>query len=112
MPDAVEQIVVAAHGDETRGLSGLAVEVSMDAEILTFAPQRLDELPTAVLIELYRRSGAWRVRAVGQGWATGLGGLAQDYGVVVDAGDAQAPDPDSTSIRSESRPSSGNGTSW
>lgn len=38
---------------------------------------------TAVhLGELYRRDG-WRFRAVGQGWASGLGGLATDFGIEV-----------------------------
>ncbi len=31
--------------------------------------------------ELYRHSGGWKFRAVGQGWAEGLEGIARDYGV-------------------------------
>ncbi|MEV7561425.1 VWA domain-containing protein [Streptomyces sp. NPDC089795] len=38
----------------------------------------------AVLVELYRRAGAWKVRAVGQGWDTGPAGLATAFGIVVD----------------------------
>lgn len=34
--------------------------------------------------EVYRRNDAWKVRAVGQGWANGLAGLATDFGVCVD----------------------------
>ncbi len=34
--------------------------------------------------ELYFGNGNWRLRAVGQGWAIGLAGLAWDYGVDVD----------------------------
>lgn len=37
-----------------------------------------------VLAELYRRGDAWKVRAVGQGYASGLAGLATDYGVDID----------------------------
>ena len=44
----------------------------------------------ALLVEVYRRAGAWRVRAVGQGYADGLAGLARDFGVEV-AEDAPAP---------------------
>lgn len=33
--------------------------------------------------ELYRSSGEWKFRAVGQGWASGLSGIASDYGVNV-----------------------------
>ena len=40
---------------------------------------------TALLIaELYRRGDGWKVRAVGQGWTSGLVGLATDFGVTVD----------------------------
>jgi stress response protein SCP2 len=34
--------------------------------------------------EVYRRNDVWKVRAVGQGWANGLAGLATDFGVCVD----------------------------
>jgi stress response protein SCP2 len=34
--------------------------------------------------ELYRRSGGWKFRAIGNGYPSGLGGLAQDFGVTVD----------------------------
>jgi tellurium resistance protein TerD len=33
--------------------------------------------------ELYRSSGDWKFRAVGQGYASGLKGIAQDFGVNV-----------------------------
>lgn len=33
--------------------------------------------------ELYRYSGEWKFRAVGQGYATGLAGIARDFGVNV-----------------------------
>ena len=33
--------------------------------------------------ELYRRNGQWKFRAVGQGYASGLAGLATDYGISV-----------------------------
>lgn len=33
-------------------------------------------------VEIYRRRGRWRVRAVAQGYAEGRAGLARDYGVV------------------------------
>ena len=33
--------------------------------------------------ELYRNGAEWKFRAVGQGWATGLAGIARDYGVSV-----------------------------
>jgi tellurium resistance protein TerD len=33
--------------------------------------------------ELYRHSGDWKFRAVGQGYSSGLAGIARDYGVNV-----------------------------
>ncbi|WP_405940559.1 VWA domain-containing protein [Streptomyces sp. NBC_00726] len=42
--------------------------------------------------ELYRRAGGWKFRAVGQGYASGLAGLATDFGISVDEPrTAQAP---------------------
>lgn len=46
-----------------------------------------------VLAELYRRGDGWKVRAVGQGYAAGLAGLATDYGVDVDPEPSAAPLP-------------------
>lgn len=37
---------------------------------------------TAVIFgEIYRHNGEWKFRAVGQGYASGLAGIARDYGV-------------------------------
>ncbi|MFJ8885369.1 TerD family protein [Streptomyces sp. NPDC102402] len=36
-----------------------------------------------VLGEFYRRDGGWKFRAVGQGYASGLAGLATDFGIAV-----------------------------
>ena len=47
-------------------------------EKLAFFASSLAGLPAAVLLELYRRGGGWRVRAMGQGWADGLAGLARE----------------------------------
>lgn len=33
--------------------------------------------------ELYRNGSDWKFRAVGQGYASGLSGIARDYGVNV-----------------------------
>ncbi|MGW0613628.1 TerD family protein [Streptomyces sp. NPDC002788] len=44
-----------------------------------------------VLGEFYRRQGAWKFRAVGQGYSSGLEGLATDYGITVD--EPQQPTP-------------------
>lgn len=49
-----------------------------------------------VCVEVYRRGGQWKVRAVGQGYADGLAGIATDFGITVDdapAAPAAAPTP-------------------
>lgn len=92
VPAGVDRVIVAANGDGERQLDRLAVSVESDQK-LTFAPSSLTGLPTAVLMEVYRRGGGWRVRAVGQGWAAGLAGLARDYGVNVDGEPDQSAVP-------------------
>lgn len=47
-------------------------------------PDFIHRETVVVLAELYRRGGGWKIRAVGQGYASGLAGLATDYGVDVD----------------------------
>ncbi|GAF46484.1 hypothetical protein RW1_031_00680 [Rhodococcus wratislaviensis NBRC 100605] len=42
--------------------------------------------------EVYRRGGQWKIRAVGQGWESGLAGLATDFGVDID----NEPEPEPT----------------
>ncbi|MEV6325004.1 VWA domain-containing protein [Nocardia sp. NPDC051787] len=44
-----------------------------------------------IALELYRRNAAWKVRAVGQGYAGGFAALVTDHGVSVD--DDPVPDP-------------------
>jgi tellurite resistance protein TerA len=44
-----------------------------------------------VLGEFYRRQGAWKFRAVGQGYSSGLEGLATDFGITVDEPQHAAP---------------------
>ncbi|MFF4749518.1 TerD family protein [Streptomyces sp. NPDC002514] len=44
-----------------------------------------------VLGEFYRRQGGWKFRAVGQGYSSGLEGLATDFGITVDEPQHAAP---------------------
>jgi len=105
LPTGVERIIVAANSDGEGHLDDLTVLVESD-ETLAFAASSLADLPTAVLLEVYRRGGGWRVRAVGQGWADGLAGLAREYGVNVDAEPDQpatpwSSEPDMAPVQSE-----------
>ncbi|WAM19475.1 TerD family protein [Rhodococcus sp. JS3073] len=50
--------------------------------------------------EVYRRGGQWKIRAVGQGWESGLAGLATDFGVDID----NEPEPEPTTGDTSSDP--------
>ena len=52
--------------------------------VFGFHPADDARVTALVWCELYQRDGNWRLRAVGQGWADGLAGLARDYGVDVE----------------------------
>ncbi|MFI7355702.1 TerD family protein [Streptomyces avidinii] len=98
---AVEQeigtVVLAASTDGTFAqVSGLFVRVldaQSGAETARFDATGATTETALVLGELYRRGGAWKFRAVGQGYASGLAGLATDFGITVDDPAPRAPAP-------------------
>lgn len=59
--------------DSTTGSELARYDLSEDASTET----------AMVFGELYRHSGEWKFRAIGQGYASGLAGIARDYGVHV-----------------------------
>ncbi|WP_326696943.1 TerD family protein [Streptomyces sp. NBC_01754] len=65
--------VVAAPFVAVTGLDG--------TEIATFTLTGLDAESAVAALELYRRQGAWKVRAVGQGYAAGLAAMLADQGL-------------------------------
>lgn len=88
VPSECERIVVAAaiEGEHTFGDVG-AVSLSLEGPETALATAVLDAATTErtlLLAEIYRRNGAWRFRAVGQGYDDGLAELAVRYGVEVD----------------------------
>ncbi|MFB7470048.1 VWA domain-containing protein [Kitasatospora sp. NPDC056184] len=91
----VEKVVLVASADggvfgHVRGLALRLVDGATGGEVARFAMAAGEE---TVLIggELYRRGGQWRFRAVGQGYASGLAGLAADFGVTVDEEGGERP---------------------
>ncbi|MGP4006082.1 TerD family protein [Streptomyces sp. 4N124] len=95
---AIETVVLAASVDGgTFGqVPDLYIEVRDAAQNTVVA--RFDStgatVETAyVLGEFYRRQGAWKFRAVGQGYGSGLEGLATDFGITVDEPQQAAPTP-------------------
>ncbi|MFB6871759.1 TerD family protein [Streptomyces sp. NPDC056323] len=93
---AIDRVVVAASADGgTFGrVAGLYVRITDAAsgrEIARFDSADATIETAFILGELYRRQGAWKFRAVGQGYDTGLEGLATDFGISVD--EPQRPQP-------------------
>ncbi|MBF6240119.1 TerD family protein [Nocardia otitidiscaviarum] len=93
----IEKIVIAASSDggtfsQLRGLHVRVVDADSGAEVARFDSTDATSETAFVLGELYRRQGAWKFRAVGQGYASGLAGLATDFGISVDDAPAQ-PQP-------------------
>src|SRR3954471_3995607 len=96
MPAVVETVAIAAStdGQPFGQVTGLYLELVDEggAEVVRFDITDASTETAFVFGEIYRRQGAWKFRAVGQGWASGLAGLATDYGISVDDEPAaQAP---------------------
>ncbi|MFF7228038.1 TerD family protein [Streptomyces sioyaensis] len=93
---AVDTVVLAAsaHDGTFGSVPGLHIRVldaAGGAELARFDSQDAGPETAFVLGELYRRQGAWKFRAVGQGYDTGLAGLATDFGISVE--EPAAPQP-------------------
>ncbi|QQC88021.1 TerD family protein [Streptomyces alfalfae] len=93
---AVERVVLAASADggtfgQVPGLYVRVVDAADGAEIARYDSADATVETAFVLGELYRRQGAWKFRAVGQGYGSGLEGLAEDYGITVDEPQQAAP---------------------
>jgi len=85
----VERIVIAASSDggtfgQFQGLYVRVLDAAGGAEVARFDSSGATTETAFVLGELYRRQGAWKFRAVGQGYDSGLAGLATDFGISVD----------------------------
>ncbi|QOV47464.1 TerD family protein [Streptomyces chromofuscus] len=92
---AVETVVLAASADggTFAQVPGLYIEVK-DAGgtvVARFESTGATVETAYVLGEFYRRQGAWKFRAVGQGYSSGLEGLATDFGITVDEPQHTAP---------------------
>ncbi|WP_369388555.1 TerD family protein [Streptomyces sp. CG1] len=73
---------VAAPHTTVEGLDG--------TELVCYTLTGLDRETAVLALELYRRQGAWKVRAMGQGYAAGLTALLADQGLHDEATDLAA----------------------
>ncbi|MEU1440780.1 MULTISPECIES: TerD family protein [Streptomyces] len=98
VPPGIEKIVVTASPDAAgqtfQGIEPTAtIRNADDNSVLgSFTPPQLGTETALVVVEIYLRNGAWKARAVGQGYANGLAGIATDFGVSVEE-PAPAPAP-------------------
>lgn len=94
VPAEIEKVVLVGaistgtFGD-VKGLAVSVVDVEGGAEDIRFDSMGATVETAFVVGELYKRSGKWKFRAVGQGWDSGLASLATNFGVSI----AAPPDP-------------------
>ncbi|MFI1283976.1 TerD family protein [Streptomyces sp. NPDC020858] len=99
LPPGIERIVVTASpdaaGQSFQGIepTGTVRNADGGAVIASFTPPQLGAETALVIVEIYQRGGVWKVRAVGQGYANGLAGIATDFGVSVEEEAAPAAAP-------------------
>jgi stress response protein SCP2 len=90
VPPGIEKIVVTASpdaaGQSFQGIEPTATirDADDNTVLATFTPPQLGTETALVIVEVYLRNGAWKARAVGQGYANGLAGIATDFGVSVE----------------------------
>ncbi|MFF3347996.1 TerD family protein [Streptomyces sp. NPDC002779] len=98
VPPGIEKIVVTASPDAAgqtfQGVEPTATIRNADdnSVLASFTPPQLGNETALVIVEIYLRNGAWKARAVGQGYSNGLAGIATDFGVTVEE-PAPAPTP-------------------
>ncbi|MEV0277950.1 TerD family protein [Streptomyces sp. NPDC050610] len=99
-PDDVDRVVIAAsrhlraHFGALENLR-LTLGDGVGETILGFSITDASVESAFVFGEIYRRGEEWKFRAVGQGYDTGLAGLAGDFGIEIDDDD---DDDDATEV--------------
>ncbi|WP_330305914.1 MULTISPECIES: TerD family protein [unclassified Streptomyces] len=97
IPPGIEQIVVAASRYEGAGFGDLhdlrlTLADGSGESLLRYSIEDAGTVGALLFGELYRRGGDWKFRAIGQGYESGLAGLATDFGVDID--DAAETEPE------------------
>ncbi|MEU9435543.1 VWA domain-containing protein [Streptomyces sp. NPDC048252] len=94
---AITRVVLCASADggtfgQVTGLTLRLLGGDGRSEVARFEMQA-DTETAFIAGELYLREGRWKFRAVGQGYASGLAGVARDFGITVDDEPEQAVTP-------------------
>ncbi|MFD5280990.1 TerD family protein [Streptomyces rubrogriseus] len=110
VPPGIEKIVVTASPDAAgqtfQGIEPTATIRNADdnSVLASFTPPQLGTETALVIVEVYLRNGAWKARAVGQGYSNGLAGIATDFGVTVEEPAAPATPPQPQAVTSPPPP--------
>lgn len=92
VPADVERIIIAVSIDQAdvrrqnfgqvRSAYCRVLNAATEQEVVRFDLSEDAASETAMIFsELYRHNGEWKFRAVAQGYATGLAGIATDFGI-------------------------------
>ncbi|MDX6704804.1 MAG: hypothetical protein QOI48_650 [Solirubrobacteraceae bacterium] len=97
LPGAIARVLVVANADTCPTIDGTGrVRVAISADGAPAATALFDS-PAAVatmqLVELYRRNGTWKIRALGDGYADGLARLLGVHGIKTTGEPARKPAP-------------------
>lgn len=98
VPDPVVRIVICVTVEQPDRTMArfVGTSVAIDGsgmEGFRFEPELSQASEVAMrMIEVYRRDGGWRVRAIGQGFKAGLDALARSFGVDVSGGEESTDD--------------------
>ncbi|MER8185273.1 TerD family protein [Kitasatospora sp. NPDC094015] len=99
VPAGIDKVVITASLDDASATfagtepTATVRDTATGRVLATFTPPRLGRETALVVVEVYRRGSEWKIRAVGQGYADGLAGIATDFGVSVDDAPAAASAP-------------------
>ncbi|WP_285440343.1 TerD family protein [Streptomyces sp. Caat 7-52] len=94
LPRHIQRVAIAVNMDVAAGLTcGALIHAAphvtcASGAAWTFQPPTDPGIRAMVVAELYRHTAGgqpvWKLRAVGQGWADGLDGLARAHGVDIE----------------------------
>ncbi|MFF2658148.1 TerD family protein [Kitasatospora sp. NPDC058032] len=113
VPADIERLVIAASRPNRAPfgqLDDLRLELAdLGGErLLGFSITDADTESAFVFGEIYRRHQEWKFRAVGQGYDTGLAGLATDFGIEIE--DDETEDVENADVEAEAAEAEAGGT--
>ncbi|MEV0079731.1 TerD family protein [Nocardia neocaledoniensis] len=94
--DQIRAVITLDDANSNFGRFAPPTAIVSDAagnQLFEYRIEGLNSESIVIALELYRRQGSWKVRAVGQGYAGGFAALVTDHGVQVDDSPAPAAAP-------------------